>query len=225
MVMKLPKSWHNVLQEELNKDYIHHLKAFLEKEKQRERIYPPEELVFNAFRKTTYEKVKVVLVGQDPYHGEGQAEGLSFSVPEGVKPPPSLVNIYKELETDLGIPRAGHGSLVSWAEQGVLLLNATLTVRELSPKSHHGRGWEVFTDKVIEILANRKDPIVFMLWGKSAQEKGIKILNHISHPHKVLISAHPSPFSAHKFFGCKHFSKANDFLAKFGKTPIRWNLS
>ena len=184
-------------------------------------VYPPENLVFNAFAHTPYDKVKVVIVGQDPYHGAGQAHGLSFSVPRGVKPPPSLKNIFLELNQDLHVPVPNHGCLEKWADQGVLLLNATLTVRAGEPKSHHDKGWERFTDAVIDILAERKDPIVFLLWGKSAQEKGQRLIG--TH-HAVLQAAHPSPYSATGFFGCRHFSKANALLQQWGKTPINWSL-
>lgn len=222
MNMKLEKSWHEKLKNEISQPYIQELKAFLEQEKKDGKIiYPPEPLIFNAFLQTPFDKVKVVISGQDPYHGAGQAHGLSFSVLPGVTPPPSLKNIFKELETDLGIPRPSHGCLISWAQQGVLLLNATLTVRAGEPKSHYGKGWERFTDAVIDILAQRPDPLVFLLWGKSAQEKCHKVLG--SH-HAVFQSAHPSPYSADKFFGCRHFSKANEFLKKNGKEPIDWTV-
>lgn len=184
-------------------------------------IYPPEELEFNAFYQTPFDQVKVVIVGQDPYHGPGQAHGLCFSVPKGVPAPPSLQNIFKELESDLQLPIPSHGCLLSWAKQGVLLLNATLTVSGGAPMSHHGQGWEQFTDAVIEKLNERPNPIVFLLWGKSAQEKG-KFLHS---PHKILKAPHPSPFSAHQgFFGCRHFSQTNSFLEQIGKQPIDWKL-
>jgi len=218
--MKLAKNWHEILQEEIQKPYIQQLKNFLEGEQ----TYPPKDQVFHAFAMTPYDKVKVVIMGQDPYHGPGQAHGMSFSVREGVEPPPSLKNIYKELESDLGIVPSNSGCLDSWAKQGVLLLNATLTVRPREPKSHYGRGWEQFTDAVINKLAERKEPIVFILWGKSAKEKCANLLKH-SH-HVVLTAAHPSPFSAYSgFFGCRHFSKANEHLEKWGKTPINWTVS
>lgn len=218
--MKLAKNWHKLLEEEINKPYIKDLKDFLD----REETYPPKDQIFHAFAMTPYDAVKVVIIGQDPYHGPGQAHGLSFSVPEGVDPPPSLKNIYKELQTDLGIAPAKTGCLDKWAKQGVLLLNATLTVRPNEPKSHYGKGWERFTDSVVVKLAERKDPIVFILWGRSAKEKCAHLLDH-SH-HAVLTSAHPSPLSAHNgFFGCRHFSKANEYLKKWGKTPIDWVVS
>lgn len=218
--MKLAKNWHKLLEEEINKPYIKDLKDFLD----REETYPPKDQVFHAFAMTPYDEVKVVIIGQDPYHGPGQAHGMSFSVPEGVEPPPSLKNIYKELQTDLGIPPAKTGCLDKWAKQGVLLLNATLTVRPNEPKSHYGKGWERFTDSVVAKLAQRKDPIVFILWGRSAKEKCAHLLEH-SH-HEVLTAAHPSPLSAHNgFLGCRHFSKANEYLKKWGKTPIDWSIN
>lgn len=222
MNMKLEKSWYEKLKNEINQPYIQELKNFLEHEKKAGKIiYPPEPLVFNAFLQTPFDKVKVVVVGQDPYHGPGQAHGLSFSVLPGITPPPSLKNIFKELETDLGIPRPSHGCLISWAKQGVLLLNATLTVRAGEPRSHYGKGWERFTDAVIDILAKRPDPIVFLLWGKSAQEKCHKVVG--TH-HAIFQSAHPSPYSAANFLGCRHFSKANEFLKKNGKEPVDWTV-
>ncbi len=221
--MTLEKSWYEKLKEEIQKPYITELKSFLEREKaDGQIIYPPEHLVFHAFSKTHYDQVKVVILGQDPYHGKGQAHGLSFSVLPGIRQPPSLQNIFKELQNDLGIKPPSHGYLESWAEQGALLLNATLTVRAGEPKSHYGKGWEQFTDAVIDLLAQRSDPIVFLLWGKSAQEKGCKLLN--TH-HLVLTAAHPSPYSATAFFGCKHFSKANAFLKSVGKEPINWQIT
>jgi uracil-DNA glycosylase len=220
--MKLEKSWYEKLKNEINQPYIQELKKFLEEEKQTGKtIYPPEPLVFNSFLQTPFDKVKVVIVGQDPYHGPGQAHGLSFSVLPGIPSPPSLKNIYKELETDLGIRRPSSGCLLSWAQQGVLLLNATLTVRAGEPKSHHGKGWERFTDAVIDTLAQRPDPIVFLLWGKSAQEKCHKVIG--TH-HAIFQAAHPSPYSATHFLGCHHFSKANEFLKKVGKEPINWTV-
>lgn len=221
--MKIEKSWHEKLKDEIAKPYIADLKAFLSKEHQGGAvIYPPEPLVFHAFAGTPYEKVKVVIVGQDPYHGAGQAHGLSFSVPCGITVPPSLKNIFKELHDDLGLPLPCHGCLDSWAKQGVLLLNATLTVRAGEPRSHYGKGWEQFTDAVIDIMVQREDPVVFMLWGKSAQEKGRRIVG--TH-HAILQAAHPSPYSADRFFGCRHFSKTNALLKKWGKAPINWAIS
>ncbi len=225
MAMTLEKSWYQVLLNELQKPYIKELKSFLDQEKKKGYIfYPPENLVFNALRKTPFKQVKVVIMGQDPYHGERQAHGLSFSVQRNIPIPPSLKNIYKELYDDLGISIASHGCLEKWANQGVLLLNATLTVRAKEPRSHYGKGWETFTDAIIEKLCLRKDPLVFLLWGKSAREKCETILNHLDHPHEVFVCAHPSPYSASQFFGCRHFSKTNNYLKKWGKDPIDWSL-
>lgn len=221
MGLKLEKSWHERLKSELEKPYIQELKRFLEEEKAAGKtVYPPESFVFNAFLQIPFDKVKVVIVGQDPYHGAGQAHGLSFSVPLGVNPPPSLKNIYKEIKADLGILPRQDGSLLHWAQQGVLLLNATLTVRAGEPKSHYGKGWEQFTDAVIDALVQRDDPIVFLLWGKSAQEKGHRA---VGTKHAVYEAAHPSPYSADRFFGCRHFSKANQFLQSVNKSPIDWS--
>lgn len=221
--MRIEKSWEEQLKEELSLPYIAEIKSFLEEEREKNQlIYPSEEHIFSAFKYTPFEDVKVVIVGQDPYHGPGQAHGLSFSVPPGIRIPPSLRNIFQELQGDLGIPMQQSGYLLSWAKQGVFLLNSTLTVRRGEPKSHYGIGWERFTDAVIDKLLERKDPIVFLLWGKSAQEKGKKIC--LSDRHKVFIAAHPSPYSAYLFKGCRHFSKANECLISFGKDPICWSL-
>ncbi len=227
MGMKIEKSWYEKLKEEITKPYVQKLKDFLKKEREAGKVvYPPEELVFNAFAHTPFDKVKVVIVGQDPYHGPGQAHGLSFSVPQGVEPPPSLKNIFLELEQDLKIPDPKTGNLNSWAKQGVLLLNTTLTVRQNEPASHFGQGWELFTDAVIQKLCERKEPLVFLLWGRLAQEKCQKILTQNKGHHLVLTSTHPSPLSAHRgFLGCRHFSKANEFLIKQGFTPIDWTLN
>lgn len=226
MAMTLEKGWHQALEEELKKPYIEQLKAFIAEEKKRGiTVYPPEPLVFNAFRQTPFDKVKVVIMGQDPYHGAHQAHGLCFSVQRGINPPPSLKNIYREMQDDLGISPANHGNLEKWAQQGVLMLNATLTVQAGQPKSHYGKGWEMFTDAVIWRLCQRKDPLVFILWGKSAKEKCENILNQTKHPHVVLQAAHPSPYSATQFFGCRHFSKTNEYLKKWEKTPIDWALN
>lgn len=220
-------SWQKTLQEELQKPYMVQLATFIESERafSPHPIYPPSELMFNAFYQTPFDSVKVLIMGQDPYHGYGQAHGLSFSVPPGIKPPPSLMNIYKELKDDLGITKE-NGCLMGWAKQGVMLLNATLTVREGEPLSHHGKGWEQFTDAVVHKLAEREDPVIFVLWGKSAQEKcRFVTLNSTKTTHCVLTAAHPSPFSAHNgFLGCRHFSKINDFLEKQGKKAINWAL-
>jgi uracil-DNA glycosylase len=199
------------------------LAAFLRSEKSRGKtIYPPGALIFNAFRHAPFEAVKVVILGQDPYHGPGQAHGLSFSVPDGVPPPPSLQNIYKELERDLGTPRPSTGNLTPWAEQGVLLLNAVLTVEQAKPGSHQNRGWEEFTDAAIASLAEDRDGLVFLLWGAYAQAKGRVIDNR---RHCVLRAPHPSPLSAHRgFLGCGHFSAANRYLQGRGVKPIDWRL-
>jgi len=205
------------------------LATFLEQERRTKHVYPPEDLLFEAFRRTPYEKVRVVIVGQDPYHGPGQAHGLSFSVPQGIPHPPSLMNIFKELKEDMGIDSPSHGSLLQWADQGVLLLNASLTVEGGKPMSHQGKGWEQFTDRVIEELAKREDPIVFILWGKFAQEKCQRVLNKIvprGTNRLVIISPHPSPLSCHQgFFGSKPFSRTNNFLREKGLPEINWKIS
>jgi uracil-DNA glycosylase len=223
--MRIAASWYQVLKHELEKPYVQKLKNFLNEEEQNGvTIYPPPHQIFNAFLHTPIATVKVVIMGQDPYHGKGQAEGLCFSVAEGTSLPPSLRNIFLELENDLGIKRGLKGSLASWAAQGVLLLNATLTVRAGSPASHYGMGWEQFTDAVIQTLSERHDPIIFVLWGKFAQEKCAHLLTRKESPHILLKAPHPSPFSAHQgFFGCRHFSKINTLLKSFGKTPIDWS--
>ena len=226
---ELESSWQKLLEEELQQPYIVDLATFAEKEYtlSTDPIYPPKNLIFNAFNQTPVEQVKVVLVGQDPYHGPNQAHGLSFSVPKGIKPPPSLQNIYKELQNDLQIPPSTTGCLLSWAKQGVLLLNATLTVKKSTPMSHHGKGWERFTDAVIQKISQLRQPIVFVLWGKSAQDK-CRFLKEQGNPHNhlILTAAHPSPYSANQgFFGCKHFSKINEFLVKNHQKPIDWSLT
>lgn len=219
----LEESWQQVLGSEFDKPYMQQLRLFLRKEKdQKKIIYPKTADVFQAFALAPISEIKVVILGQDPYHGPGQAHGLCFSVQPGVRPPPSLVNIYKELQTDLGIPPATHGCLVDWAKQGVLLLNSVLTVERGCPASHQGQGWEQFTDRVIEILNEKIAGIVFLLWGSYAQRKGQFI--HTD-KHCVLKTSHPSPFSAHQgFLGCKHFSKTNQYLQSLQKTPIDWRL-
>lgn len=223
----LESSWQNILDDTLAQPFMVELAAFIDKEYalNPEGIFPPKDLIFNAFYQTPYDKLKVVIVGQDPYHGPRQAHGLSFSVPKGIKAPPSLQNIFKELESDLQIKAPDHGCLLSWAKQGVLLLNATLTVRQGEPMSHHGRGWELFTDAVLHLLRKREDPLVFVLWGKSAQDKCKFLCENGSGHHLILTAPHPSPFSAHSgFFGCRHFSKINEFLRQQGKEPIDWSL-
>ncbi len=218
----IEESWKQQLSEEFARPYFAELKQFLVEEKKKFRIYPPGPLIFNAFNYTPFEEVRVVFIGQDPYHGPGQAHGLCFSVPEGIKPPPSLVNIFKELEADLGIPPPGHGNLTKWARQGVLLLNATLTVRANQAGSHQNKGWETFTDSVISRLSDRREGLVFILWGNYAIAKSILIDQS---KHRILTAAHPSPLSALKgFFGCRHFSKVNEILESSGKPPIDWQL-
>jgi len=223
---RLEPSWGKVLEDELDKPYITELAAFTEEERGGYEVFPPKDLVFNAFQQAPYDKVKVVIVGQDPYHGPGQAHGLSFSVPKDIPPPPSLKNIYKELIDDVGISEPKHGCLLSWASQGVLLLNAVLTVRRSEANSHKGRGWELFTDAAIAALYQREDPVVFLLWGRSAQGKCQHIQSLSSNSkHVILKAAHPSPFSAYNgFFGCHHFSKANEALISWGKEPIDWEV-
>jgi len=218
----LESSWQATIGDEFQRPYMQSLREFLRKEKDDKKIiYPKTVNVFQAFNLTPFDNVKVVILGQDPYHGPNQAHGLCFSVQDGVRPPPSLVNIYKELQSDLGIPPAKTGCLTHWAEQGVLLLNSVLTVEQGKAASHQGRGWEEFTDKVIHVL-NERSGLVFLLWGAYAQRKGHFI---DAKRHCVLKAPHPSPFSAHTgFFGCKHFSKANDYLVSQGKTPIDWHV-
>lgn len=215
--------WDALLKKELEKDYYIELRKFLVREYNTKTIYPPAEDIFNALKYTSYSDVKVVILGQDPYHGFGQAHGLCFSVKRGVTPPPSLKNIFKELESDVGFKIPNHGCLTDWAKQGVLLLNTTLTVEEGKPNSHKGRGWEIFTDKIIELLNMHEEPVVFMLWGGNARAKKSLITND---RHLVLETVHPSPLSAYGgFFGCKHFSKANEFLKSNNITPIDWTIS
>jgi uracil-DNA glycosylase len=222
----IPPSWALPLAEELRKPYLIQLKSFLEQEKWAgHTVFPPEDQIFQALKLTPFDMVRVVIVGQDPYHGLGQAHGLSFSVRPGVSIPPSLQNIYKELNEDLGIKPASHGCLVSWAQQGVLLLNATLTVRAGEPLSHHKKGWEEFTDAIIETIARHRQHVVFLLWGKNAQEKCQKAASLLQTSHLVLTAAHPSPFSANNgFLGCRHFSKTNAYLQSHGLAPINWEL-
>ena len=223
MDVKIEQSWKEVLLNEFSKPYFQQITAHLKTERATgATIYPPGPLIFNAFDKTPFDKVKVVLLGQDPYHGKGQAMGLSFSVQDGIKPPPSLENIFKELHDDIGMPIPHTGDLTKWAEQGVFLLNAILTVRAKEPASHQKIGWQQFTDKVIQILSDEKEGVVFLLWGKFAQEKQVLI---DATKHHILKAAHPSPYSADKgFFGCRHFSKTNQLLAKAGKDPVDWSL-
>ena len=219
----LESSWSHQLAAELQKDYMLQLQKFLvEQGRSGKVIYPPLEEVFSAFTQTPFDQVKVVIIGQDPYHGAGQAHGMCFSVREGIKPPPSLVNIYKELESDLGVSRPSHGHLIKWAKQGVLLLNSVLTVEQGLAGSHHKKGWEKFTDRVIEVLNEKKEHLVFILWGSPAQKKASQV---DSDRHYILKSVHPSPLAAHRgFFGTKPFSKTNDYLISKGMTPIDWSI-
>ncbi|MFA1512240.1 uracil-DNA glycosylase [Priestia aryabhattai] len=218
----LKNDWAPLLEEEFQKDYYIQLREFLVDEYNHHTIYPDKYDIFNALHYTDYKNVKVVILGQDPYHGPNQAHGLSFSVQRGVKTPPSLVNIYKELKNEMDYHIPNNGYLVKWAEQGVLLLNTVLTVRRGEANSHKGKGWEQLTDRIIELVAQKEEPVVFLLWGKHAQAK--KELIHHSH-HLILESPHPSPFSANRgFFGNNHFQRANDFLVKHGRQSIDWQI-
>ena len=219
----MEEGWKSVLANEFSKPYFQQAVTFLKTEKaQGKIIYPPGSLIFNAFNSTPFNHVKVVLLGQDPYHGLGQAHGLSFSVPEGIAPPPSLINIFKELQSDIGLPIPTTGNLTKWANQGVLLLNSALTVRANEAGSHAKIGWTDFTNAVITKISDGKEGVVFLLWGKFAQEKQVLIDET---KHLVLKAAHPSPLSAFNgFFGCKHFSKTNSYLLKEGHQPIDWSL-
>lgn len=221
--IELEPGWLAALEAEFDKPYMQSLKAFLQAEKAAgKQIYPPGPLIFNALNSTPLDQVKVVIIGQDPYHGPGQAHGLSFSVPPGVRQPPSLKNMLKELQRDLDLPMPNHGCLQAWAEQGVLLLNAVLTVEQANAGSHANRGWEVFTSKVIEVINQQYSNRVFMLWGSYAQRKGQQI---DAARHCILKSVHPSPLSAHRgFIGNGHFSAANDYLVEQGMTPVDWRL-
>jgi uracil-DNA glycosylase len=224
MKLKLEDSWALHIGEEYSKPYMKELLSFLDKEKRDgKKIFPEEEHILDAFRLTPFPKVKVVILGQDPYHGEGQAHGLAFSVRKGVKPPPSLVNIFKELKMDLGLETPHHGCLESWARQGVLLLNTVLTVEEGQAGSHHGKGWERFTDRVIEVLNHEKEHLVFILWGNPAQKKALQVN---AEKHLILKSVHPSPLSCHRgFLGSKPFSQTNDFLRKNKIAEIKWEIT
>lgn len=220
MNVRIAESWKVYLEDEFEQPYFKELVDFVREEYTSQTIYPPGSQIFNAFEHCSFEDTKVVIVGQDPYHGPGQAHGLCFSVNEGVAFPPSLLNIFKEINSDLGLPIPNSGSLVRWADQGVLLLNATLTVRKGQPGSHQNKGWELFTDAVLKIISDQKQHVAFLLWGAYAQKKGAFI---DSNKHLVLKSPHPSPFSAHSgFFGNKHFSKTNHYLSTKGLTTIRW---
>ncbi|MEJ6748815.1 MAG: uracil-DNA glycosylase [Flavobacteriales bacterium] len=219
---KLEKSWENKMKEEFEKDYFSILNKFLKQEYKKQTIFPEKKLIFNALNSTPFNKVKVVIIGQDPYHGKEQAHGLSFSVTEGIKTPPSLVNIFKEIESDLKINNHGKGDLKKWAKQGVLLLNATLTVRENTAGSHQNKGWEQFTDQIISTISEERKDLVFLLWGKFAQNKA-KLID--KNKHHILMSSHPSPLSSYRgFFGCKHFSECNNILKRENKTEINWQL-
>lgn len=221
--VKIEPSWKQHLLPEFQQEYMQQLRGFLMQQKQAGKvIYPKGDEYFNAFNLTPFDQVKVVIIGQDPYHGPGQAHGLCFSVQSGVRFPPSLQNIFKEIQSDLGLPIPGNGCLTHWAEQGVLLLNAVLTVEQAKAAAHQGKGWEQFTDAAIRELNENREGIVFMLWGSYAQKKG-QIID--PKKHCVLKAPHPSPLSSHRgFFGCKHFSKANVYLESIGKTPIDWSV-
>lgn len=224
MAIQLEPSWLYVLENEFSKDYMTDLKQFLLQEKQMgHQVFPKSEDIFNAFNQTPFDQVKVVIIGQDPYHGPNQAHGLSFSVKPGIKPPPSLQNIFKELETDIpGFNIPTSGDLTSWAAQGVLLLNATLTVQAQNAGSHQKKGWEIFTNRVIQEISAKKSGVIFLLWGKYAQAKAELI---DTHKHHILMAAHPSPFSAHSgFFGSRHFSRTNEILIRQNQKPIHWQL-
>lgn len=221
-MIQIGNDWDAVLKEENGKEYFMKLQEFLAEERQTHMVYPPEKDVFNALKYSSLADTKVVIFGQDPYHEPGQAHGMCFSVNKGIAVPPSLINIYKEIETDLGIKPPPHGYLADWAGQGVLLLNTVLTVRRGEANSHRGKGWETFTDRVTEALNEREKPMVFILWGANAREKAKLITNK---EHMIITGAHPSPLSAWKgFFGGRYFSKANRFLEITGQTPINWEL-
>lgn len=221
-MINLGNDWDNILADEFEKEYYKELRRFLVSEYRTRTIYPNMNDIFNALKFTSFENTKAVILGQDPYHGENQAHGLCFSVLRGIEPPPSLKNIYKELASDIGFIPPMHGELTHWAEQGVLMLNAVLTVRAHQANSHKGCGWETFTDRVIAELNNKKTPVVFLLWGANARQKAKVITNPI---HVKLETVHPSPLSAYNgFFGCRHFSKCNEILEKSGQAPIDWQL-
>lgn len=218
----ISNDWKDVLIDEFKKEYFLNLFSFLDEEYESKKIYPPRNEIFAALELSSYENTKVVILGQDPYHGQGQAHGLCFSVKPGIEPPPSLKNMYKELYDDLGVVSPNHGYLVDWARQGILMLNTTLTVEEGKPNSHSKKGWTIFTDKIIEKLNEREKPVIFILWGNNARDKLSLITGK---QHYVLSAAHPSPLSASRgFFGCRHFSKINNILENTGQTTIDWQL-
>lgn len=220
-MVRLGNDWDGILADEWEKPYYRQLHSFLKEEYSKMRIYPDMYDIFNALKYTSFADTRAVIIGQDPYHGPGQAHGLCFSVKKGVPLPPSLVNIYKEITDDLGVTMPQHGELTGWAKQGVLLLNTVLTVRAGQPNSHKDKGWEIFTDRVISELNRKETPIVFLLWGANAEKKARVITNPI---HKKLITVHPSPLSAYRgFFGCHHFSKTNEILISSGQPPIKWD--
>jgi uracil-DNA glycosylase len=222
MKTKIGNDWNGVLKDEFEKEYFEKLTDFVKTEYKSEVCFPPVKDIFNAFEMCSFSNTKIVILGQDPYHGKGQAHGLSFSVPEGMKIPPSLRNIFKELASDLGVDSPTQGDLTSWAKQGVLLLNATLTVRKSTPESHQKQGWEEFTDSVIKTISNKKESVVIVLWGKFAEQK-VSLIDESKHC--IITSSHPSPFSAHRgFLGSKPFSKTNEFLEKKGIEKIDWEL-
>ncbi|ANH78574.1 uracil-DNA glycosylase [Candidatus Chlamydia sanziniae] len=222
-INQIPVSWQEQLDQEWSQSYMQKLRAFLKQEYSQKTIYPPQNCIFAALKSTPFENVRVVILGQDPYPGEGQAHGLSFSVPQGQVLPASLINIFRELKTDLGIEN-NTGCLQSWADQGILLLNTVLTVRAREPFSHAGQGWERFTDAIITKLIQKKNHLIFVLWGSAAKKK-CDLLFHSTHKHAILAAAHPSPLAAHRgFFGCSHFSKINYLLNKLNKPMINWKL-
>lgn len=215
--------WDTLLQDEFHQEYYLALRRFLKEEYRSRTVYPNMFDIFNALKLTAYRDTRVLLLGQDPYHGPGQAHGLAFSVRDGIAPPPSLVNIFQELQNELGVPIPQNGNLTPWARQGILLLNTVLTVRAGQANSHRGKGWETFTDRVIELLNTRETPVIFVLWGGNAKQKRTLITNPIHH---VLTAPHPSPLSAHYgFFGCGHFAKINEILRREGQSPINWDLT